>query len=183
MNAVFVGGSRHVSHLGAEVQKRLDKIVEKKLPVLIGDANGADKAVQQYLANKHYAYVEVFCAGDICRNNLGGWKLRRITTETKDRTFDFYAAKDRTMSREATVGLMIWDGKSVGTLLNVLRLLRNHKKAVVYHVGEQQFWELKNESEWPLFVSHCDAALRSKVEQKASLEEHVQRPIQASLLT
>lgn len=182
MTTVFIGGSRHVSHLFPEVRQRLDTIVEKKLPVLIGDANGADKAVQQYLHGKHYANVEVFCAGSVCRNNVGNWKLRRVSSETRERNFDFYAAKDRLMSQQATLGLMIWDGKSVGTLLNVLRLLRKKKKAVVYHVPERQFWELRKESEWVSFVSRCDAELRNKVEQKATLEDQSQQPSQTSLL-
>lgn len=183
MTRVFIGGSRHVSRLGAQVQQRLDRIIEKKLPVLIGDANGADKAVQQYLHSKHHANVEVFCAGSVCRNNVGDWKLRRVSAETRERTFDFYAAKDRVMSQEATVGLMIWDGKSIGTLLNVLRLLRQKKKAVVYHVPERRFWELKNQSEWVEFVSRCDGELRNRVERKASLEERAEHPSQPSLLT
>src|SRR5208282_4011757 len=171
MTTVFIGGSRHVSRLGPQVQQRLDRIVEKKFPVLIGDANGADKAVQQYLHSKGYANVEVFCAGDVCRNNIGNWKLRRVSAETRERNFDFYAAKDRLMSQQATVGLMIWDGKSVGTLLNVLRLLRKQKKAVVYHVPERRFWELRNQAQWVSFFSRCDAELRNRVEEKASLEE------------
>src|SRR5208283_629786 len=155
MIKVFIGGSRHVPRLRAEVQQRLDRIIEKNLPVLIGDANGADKAVQQYLHSKRYPNVEVFCAGSLCRNNVGNWKLRRVPPETRERSFDFYASKDRLMSHEATIGLMIWDGKSLGTLLNVLRLLRQQKKAVVYNVPEHQFWELKNQSQWQAFLSRC----------------------------
>jgi hypothetical protein len=183
MMKVFIGGSRHVSRLRGEVQQRLDRIVEKKLPVLIGDANGADKAVQQYLHSKRYPNVEVFCAGSLCRNNVGNWKLRRVPPETREGSFDFYAAKDRLMSHEAAIGLMIWDGKSLGTLLNVLRLLRQHKKVVVYHVAEHQFWELKNQSQWQAFVSRCNGELRNRVEQKASVEERAQPRNQASLLT
>jgi hypothetical protein len=180
---VFIGGSRHVPRLRMEVQQRLDRIVEKNLPVVIGDANGADKAVQQYLHSKRYPNVEVFCAGSFCRNNVGNWKLRRVPSETRERGFDFYAAKDRLMSHEATIGLMIWDGESLGTLLNVLRLLRQHKKAVVYNVPEHQFWELKNQSQWQAFLSRCDGELRNRLEKKASVEERAQPSNQTSLLT
>jgi len=183
MTRVFISGSRHISRLEAQVQKRLDRIVEKNLRVLIGDANGADKAVQLYLHSKRYQNVEVFCAGSTCRNNVGDWKLRRVLPEAPDKTFDFYAAKDRVMSEQATVGLMIWDGKSAGTLLNVLRLLRRKKKAVVYYAPQHRFWELKNQSEWAAFVSRCDNELRNRVEQKASLEERVEHTSQPSLLT
>jgi hypothetical protein len=171
MMKVFVGGSRHVSQLNAEVRERLDNIVRKGLPVLVGDANGVDKAVQQYFHSQQYRNVEVFCSGRTCRNNVGQWKLRAVSTDKREKTFDFYAEKDRLMTHEADIGLMIWDGKSTGTLLNVMRLLRQQKKVVVYNVARRQFWELRNQSEWGAFVSGCDAELRRKVEEKAAIED------------
>jgi hypothetical protein len=50
--AVFVAGSRQISRLPAEVRSRLDTMIEKGFQILVGDANGADKAVQRYLADK-----------------------------------------------------------------------------------------------------------------------------------
>jgi hypothetical protein len=44
MSTVFVAGSRQVSRLPAEVKTRLDKMIEKGFQILVGDANGADKA-------------------------------------------------------------------------------------------------------------------------------------------
>ena len=46
MTAVFIGGSRRISRINVDVRARLDRIVENRLPILIGDANGADKAVR-----------------------------------------------------------------------------------------------------------------------------------------
>ncbi len=127
MTKVFIGGSRHVSRLPAAVRGRLDRIIEKGLPVVIGDANGADKAVQTYLSAHDYRDVEIFCAGNIARNNVGGWHVRKIPAAGARRgSLDFYTEKDRAMPDMATVGLMDWDGKSAGTLLNVLRLLNQH---------------------------------------------------------
>ncbi len=180
---VFVGGSRHVSRLNERVRERLDRIIQKRLPILIGDASGADKAVQQYLHSKHYPSVQVFCAGDLCRNNIGNWNLRIVPTETRNRTFDFYAAKDRKMAREADIGLMIWDGKSIGTLLNVFRLIAQGKKVVIYNVPEREFWELRNQSDWQAFVSNCGPDLRNRVEQKAADEPVLEHPSQPTLLT
>ena len=79
MNSVFIGGSRRVSNLNPEVRKRLDRIIANRLPVLIGDANGADKAVQHYLKSRHYDQVEVFCVEGSCRNNAGNWPLRKVS--------------------------------------------------------------------------------------------------------
>ncbi len=180
---VFVGGSRHVSRLNERVRERLDRIIQKRLPILIGDASGADKAVQQYLHSKHYPSVQVFCAGDLCRNNIGNWNLRIVPTETRNRTFDFYAAKDRKMAREADIGLMIWDGKSIGTVLNVFRLIAQGKKVVIYNVPEREFWELRNQSDWQAFVSNCDPDLRNRAEQKAADEALLEHPSQPTLLT
>jgi hypothetical protein len=40
MTKVFIGGSRGVSQLNAEVRQRLDTILSKGFPIVIGDANG-----------------------------------------------------------------------------------------------------------------------------------------------
>jgi len=183
MTKVFIGGSRHVSRLNAEIRDRLDNIVEKGLPVLIGDAAGADKAVQEYLHSKHYLGVTVYCAGRVCRNNVGGWDVRRVPVASRERSAEFYGEKDRVMSKMATVGLMIWDGKSAGTLLNVLRLLGLGKKVVLYVVPDQRFVELRSVADGRNLLAGCDPALRRKVEERASLEvAKNQLPLEAPLV-
>ena len=74
---VFIGGSRAVSRLSAVIRDRLDDVMKKGCTVLIGDANGADKAVQQYFADRHYQNVVVFCMEN-CRNNMGQWPTRGV---------------------------------------------------------------------------------------------------------
>lgn len=177
MTKVFIGGSRRVSRLNAPIRARLDRIIENGLPVIIGDANGADKAVQEYLKSKNYLNVEVFCSGHVCRNNIGNWKQRNISSSSRTKTFDFYATKDRTMADDATVGFMVWDGKSKGTLLNVFRLLKQRKKAVLYNAAEKRFYELKGLAHWEELISHCDGELRTKVEQQAALEDQQHSPV------
>lgn len=61
MHSVFVAGSRALSRLNAQVKERLDNIVKQNFAVLVGDANGADKAVQRYLAERGYRNVVVYC--------------------------------------------------------------------------------------------------------------------------
>jgi hypothetical protein len=170
MTTVFLGGSRQISRINAEVRKRLDKIIDNDFRVLIGDANGADKAIQHYLHLKGYPNVEVFCAAGACRNNIGDWKVRSVATKSHVRDFSFYAMKDQEMTKEATVGMMIWDGKSIGTLLNTLRLLTHGKKVVLYATPQKRFWELRTLREWNDFVGNYDDDLRRKIENKAALE-------------
>ena len=58
MTKVFIGGSRRASRINTQLRKRLDNIIERGFPILIGDANGADKVIQQYLHIRHYQNVE-----------------------------------------------------------------------------------------------------------------------------
>lgn len=170
MTKVFIGGSRRASRLNEHVHERLDNIMARGFPIIIGDANGADRAVQQYLHSKHYRNVEVFCSGENCRNNVGDWRTRHIPVAADKRGAQFYSAKDRIMAQEATVGLMMWDGKSIGTLLNLFRLLNLNKKAVVYAVREKSFREFRRPIEWKNFLESQEAGLQRKVEQRTRLE-------------
>jgi adenine-specific DNA-methyltransferase len=170
MTKVFIGGSRKISTLNADVRSRLDRIMEKRFPILVGDANGADKAVQSYLRSKDYSLVEVFCTGNECRNNHGEWPIREILSDAKHRSFEFFSSKDRAMADEASVGLMIWDGKSKGTLMNVLRLLNAGKKVAVYVSASKDFVDLKSIDDWNKFnSSYVDASPKRK-ERRAKPE-------------
>lgn len=183
MNTVFIGGSRHFSRLPAEVKERMDNVLSGGLRVIVGDANGADKAVQKYLLDSHHDDVTVFCSGETCRNNLGGWRTNNIDVPKSAKGFQFYATKDREMAREADFGLMIWDGKSAGTLLNVLRLLRADKKAVLFNVPDKRVTTFKSSSDWDNFLSECSDELRSDLRERATSDEWTPSiPIQPSLL-
>jgi probable addiction module antidote protein len=178
MNTVFVGGSRQVSRLSAQVQERLKNITISGSHVIVGDANGADKAVQKFLLNQSYDKVTVYCSGDSCRNNLGQWQTRYIQTPMDARGFDFYAVKDREMAREADFGLMIWDGKSFGTLLNILRLVRGGKKAVLLNVPESTATTFKTTNDWQLFVAHLSSRFQDDLRKRATMDEWIM-PVQS----
>ena len=140
---VFVAGSRQISRLPAEVKSRIDTMVEKGFQILVGDANGADKAVQRYLADKAYPNVLVHCMEKHCRNNVGNWPTREVPAPRGARGFDFYSVKDHAMADAAEYGLMLWDGKSKGTVNNVVNLFRHHKAVVVYVAPTKQFLTIK----------------------------------------
>jgi hypothetical protein len=136
---VFVAGSRKISRLPAEVRARLDTMIDKGFQILVGDANGADKAVQRYLAVKSYPNVLVHCMKDHCRNNIGNWPTRQIDAPAGVRGFDYYSLKDLAMAEVAEYGLMLWDGKSKGTINNVLTLSSRNKPVVVYLAPSKTF--------------------------------------------
>jgi hypothetical protein len=182
MTKIFIGGSRKISRLNTDVDRRLDRICESKLRVVIGDANGADKAVQSYLKNKNYDFVEVFCAGKVCRNNVGHWSTRMISADNL-KGFDFYAAKDRVMAEEATYGLMIWDGESIGTLMNVVRLIRGRKPVAIFVRPAKKFVDLHTAEEFRYFLHDYGSDVRVKLESQAASElKLVESQSQMSLL-
>lgn len=170
MTKTFIGGSRHASRLNGHIREKLDDIMDKRHSIIVGDANGADKALQEYLHSKNYSDVEVFCSEGVCRNNVGGWPRRDIAAGRPRRDAQFYSAKDRAMAEEANSGLMIWDGRSIGTLLNLYRLLRLDKRAAVYSVPDKIMVELRNSTDWEQFLQSLDVELQRKVDGRKRLE-------------
>ena len=175
MKTVFIGGSRRFSRLNGPIRQRLDRIIAQRLPVLIGDANGADKAVQRYLMEKGHQRVEVFSATDTPRNNLGAWPVRVVRPPSQARGFDFFASKDRAMARQATVGLMLWDGESRGTLLNALRLVSAGKPVVVFASPRKAFAEVRTMRDFEELARALDPTAARRFHDQARLEGLVDR--------
>jgi len=152
---VFIGGSRAVSKLNEVVRARLDDLIRRGCTILVGDANGADKAVQMYFAEKHYASVIVFCMEN-CRNNVGGWPPRSVEPPRGSKGFSYYAAKDFVMAEEAHCGVMLWDGKSKGTLQNILNLLAGNKRTLVYLAPSKDFHVVASQEELQTLLARCE---------------------------
>jgi hypothetical protein len=161
---VFIGGSIGISKLNAAIRARLDDFMKRGNAILVGDANGADKAVQTYLAKHGYRNVTVFCMED-CRNNIGTWPTRSIEPPSKKKDSSYYAAKDFVMSEEAQCGVMLWDAKSKGTLKNMLNLVAAGKRTLVYFAPSKEFHVLANDQDLQRLLARCqprdlDAAAR-----------------------
>jgi hypothetical protein len=151
---VFFGGSR-VSKLNSQLRERIDDFMRRGDTILVGDAFGADKAVQQHLAAHSYRNVIVFCMEE-CRNNIGSWPMRRINPPTERRDFSYYAAKDLAMAQEARCGVMLWDAKSKGTLKNMMNLVGAGKRTLVYFAPTQDFHVLATEQDLHALLARCE---------------------------
>lgn len=162
MTTVFIGGSRRIWRLNDVLRARLDNIVERGLHVVIGDANGSDRAVQAFFAEKGHRDVVVYCVGDTCRNNVGGWPVRVVET-AGERGFDYYALKDIEMARNADCGFMIWDGRSKGTLLNTLRLVESGKPVVVYFSPAREFKTIRTRTDASALLNQCSHSDRQRL--------------------
>jgi hypothetical protein len=174
MNKVFFGGSRKIARLSQAVKERADNIIANGYLILLGDANGADKAMQKYLAEKSYRNVLVFCVGDVCRNNIGNWETRTVHSNRSKRDFDYYSTKDVLMGEEADYGFMLWDGKSKGTLNNIVNLCERNKKVLVYFSPAKSFYTVEGERDVSKLLEHCEPDLVRKFDRvlRISLRLH-----------
>ncbi len=175
MTKVFIAGSRQLSRLTADVKRRIDTMAEKGFTILVGDANGADKAVQRYLAEKGYRNVVVHCMANNCRNNLGSWPGREIIGPPGARGFAYYSTKDQAMVDDAAYGLMLWDGESKGTLNNVVNMLRQDKPVVVYLAPQKTFHNLRSADDLTALLSKCDSASVQRFERELGIEHVLHR--------
>jgi probable addiction module antidote protein len=150
---------------------RLENVVTSGHKVIVGDANGADKAVQKYFMDANYGSVTVFYSGGAPRNNLGFWPTHQVDAPKSAKGFQFYAAKDREMACKADFGLMIWDSKSPGTVLNVLRIVRAGKICVLFNVPEKATLNIRSTGELEQFLGECTSQLRAALKERATSEE------------
>jgi hypothetical protein len=134
---VFISGSISINKLPPLAREKINSIVARNYKILIGDARGADSLVQEYLLTKKYSNVIVYLAGENIRNNAGNWESNKITTDAYNkRGRELYAIKDKEMAQNADYGLMIWDGKSKGTLGNIKEMEKQNKRFYVILNGE-----------------------------------------------
>ena len=169
MTTVFVSGSRKISRLNKEIRDRLQNVVDQRFALIVGDANGADKALQKYLSEIKYKNVIVFCSGNSCRNNLGNWNIKRVFVDPKLKGRDFYTQKDKKMAVEADYGFVIWDGKSPGSFNNILELLKNDKKALVYFAPDKQFYSVSNLDDARKLLDKCDHESLNEISKKIKI--------------
>ncbi len=161
MEAVFLGGSRRIARLNEGIRSKLDKLLDRGLWMVVGDANGADRALQQHLADRGYERVVVYAVTGMLRNNVGDWKVRFVDAPKRARGFDLYSVKDAQMAKDASYGLMLWDGKSRGTLENVRNLLALGKPVEVHLDPARRFVSLSKTNLAAILEQHGIQKARS----------------------
>lgn len=131
---VFISGKvRFNQPLPCFVMNDIDEVMRAGAKIVIGDAPGADTAVQEYLFQNDYKNVIVY-ATDICpRNNVGGWPVRIIPPHDGDDERTARSRKDEEMTLIADSAIVISyeeDREDSATSNNVKRLQAMRKPVV-----------------------------------------------------
>jgi hypothetical protein len=173
---VFISGSIKIKKLDENVLEKINDIVNRsEYQVIVGDANGVDSSIQQYLNRVQSKSVVVYCAGDKPRNNIGSWDVKKIKVHARAGTREFYTAKDIEMAKDCDYGLMVWDAKSTGTLNNAIELLKRKKMAWVYlNKFGGGFLKIKEPSDLEKLISFMDEKDKNIAEEKLELTKKME---------
>ncbi|MGG3998199.1 hypothetical protein [Anoxybacillus kestanbolensis] len=170
---VFVAGPRAVSVLNKQVKERLSNIINNNFTVLVGDANGVDKQVQKFLHSVNYRNVKVYATNGRARNNIGQWEVEKVNVEPTKKGFDYYAAKDIEMAKDADYGFMIWNGQSKGTLNNMINLAKLNKKVLVYFIPAKQFYTVKDVGDIQMMIDTGNPPISTKLHELMRASEQL----------
>lgn len=144
---IFLAGSISTRELPKEVRARLLDLSVLGHEFIVGDAHGADLAFQKALSQNQATLVSVYYSGPQPRNNVARWPSRRENSAQAKSGYRMHGQKDAAMAKLADMGLMIWDGKSKGTLANCINLVREGKPCELWILPEQRFSCLKSEQD------------------------------------
>jgi len=173
MTTVFIAGSISISRLHEKVKKRIENVITSDLEVVVGDADGADTSIQDCLSQKGAKHVTVYCSGDRPRNNLADWPVRHVYPDAAHGSRAYFTAKDLEMARASDYGLMIWDCKSTGTLSNVIELLKDDKKSVVFLNKNKDFLTVSDAPGLENLLTFMSDHARIKAEEKIGLSSRI----------
>ena len=153
MRKIFISGSISSKEVPQEVIKSVDDSRKRNYTILIGDAKGIDKNIQDMLKADNYKNVEVYHVGPSPRNlSDREWIDRRIPVDTENEKFfkngkytrEAQMIKDKAMSNDADFGLVIWQDTSKnrfgnisvskGSLNNIYNLLVQDKYVGLFYI-------------------------------------------------
>lgn len=153
MVKMFISGSISSKKIPEDVIKSVDDSRQRNYTILIGDARGIDKNIQDMLKADNYKNVEVYHVGNHPRNFADReWIDRRISVDIRDEklykngkyTRQAQMIKDKAMSDDADFGLVIWQDTSInrfgkvsvskGSLNNIYNLLIQEKYVGLYYI-------------------------------------------------
>lgn len=142
--SVFISGSSKTQfedsgyyrkELPKAIQNKIDDYMKDHAHIIVGDAPGIDRQVQDYLNEKGYDAVEIYGPGKQVRYAANDkWKTNPIDApEFEEMSPEWLRKKDIAMTNDATEGLaVVLDNGAQATRNNVARLREQGKQAEVF---------------------------------------------------
>jgi hypothetical protein len=126
---LLMGSSAYrAEELHPRVRERLDNAIDLGMTIIVGEAKGASRAFQDYLASKSYGNVVVGHARSI-RYNAGGWETRKYGDDLKER--------ERAMIDDCDTAIIIWVNRSSVIAENLEKLKRKGKPTLLHEVDTE----------------------------------------------
>lgn len=147
---LFVSGSSKTQDKSSPYYRRkLPKFARKEIKksmksgekIIVGEAPGIDRQVQDFLNKKKYRNVEVYTSYKDPRYKANkDWKTKSVdASEYEEGSKEFLAKKDKAMTDASTKGLaIILDEGSKATKENVKRLVGQNKNVSIYQLTKNQ---------------------------------------------
>ena len=171
---IFIAGARSITDIDNFAINKLRFICDTGFDVLVGDCYGIDTVVQSYFADHAYPSVTVYASNGRARNNVGRWPVKNIPVAPATRGFEFFRQKDIAMANDADMGFMIWDGKSRGTLCNILTLAEQGKTVLVYLKKDMLHVMIRSLADAQKLMPMCDSDAGRVIQAKvATLVEQI----------
>ena len=153
--SVFISGSSKTQfedsgyyrkELPKAIQNKIDDYIKDHAHIIVGDAPGVDRQVQDYLNEKGYDAVEIYGPGKQVRYAANDkWKTNPVDApEFEEMSPEWLRKKDIAMTNDATEGLaIVLDNGAAATRNNVARLREQGKQAEVFILGSDGLddWE------------------------------------------
>ena len=174
MHKIFISGSMKIKKLHPEVINRVNNIINSGYQVLVGDADGVDHSIQQYLYSQNINTVSVYCSGDQPRNNVGSWETKMVFPTAPSGTRAFFTEKDIKMADDCDYGFMIWDTKSTGTLSNIIELLKRDKLSLVFVNKECVFYKVKTIADFEVLLKSMNDISFTQADKKINLSKSIE---------
>jgi len=121
---VIISGSRSIKNISPGLAS-INKIMELQFAIILGDAPGVDKLVQEYLSSQNYPNVKVYFA-----LWSGNGKPRNVTGFETVGVGGSYIDRDKMMCSVCDYGSALWDGVSRGTRDNIDRTGQQKTKII-----------------------------------------------------
>ena len=185
MTTVFIAGPIKIKHLDRKFKERIDKIIVSGIDLVVGDADGADTAIQTTLFEqggsnttvnevKKRQRAAMGQSGETIWADVDNGPIHSVTPDLAPGSRAYFTAKDVAMAEAADYGLMMWDATSTGTLSNVIELLGRKKKSAVFVNKSKEFMTVGDVVQLQALVARMSEHARHKADEKLNLYKKIE---------